>query len=52
MRPTIVVGGRTYWVTLHDVLYAPDIMCNMVTAAKVRKHGFRITANGDMQNEK
>lgn len=38
-----VVKRTRYQITLHNVIFAPDFIFNLVFASRVRKNGFRIS---------
>lgn len=45
-----VSDGKTQKVTLHDVVYAPNILYNLLSVSKARKNGCKLTI--DDENEK
>lgn len=46
MKARTLVNSESYCVVLHIDLYAPVIMCNLVSISMVSRKGFRIIIDG------
>lgn len=49
VRARTVICDKSYRATLHDVLHAPDMMCNLASTAKMRKRAFQIIIDKDTE---
>ena len=47
VRGTTVINGRVSTIVFKNVLYAPTMMCNLVSVSKARKSGFRVVFDVD-----